>query len=52
MFTWWIWSALCLRVRRFAVIFLLHRDTMLFVLFQDFGNVDERVRFESLRDGG
>lgn len=40
-----------LHVGGFTIIVLLHRDTMLFVLFQEIGNVDERIRVDRFRDG-
>ena len=36
----------------FTIIVLLHRDTVLFVLFQEIRNVDERIRVDCFRDGG
>lgn len=39
-------------MRGFTVIILLHRDAMIFILFQDVRDVDERIGFDGFRDGG
>ena len=38
-------------MRGFTIIVLLHRDTMLFVLFQEIHNVNKRIRVDRFRDG-
>lgn len=45
-------SALRFHVGGFTVVFVLHRNTMFLVLFQDIRNVDERIRVDRFRDDG